>query len=93
MNLWNYININFSKIKVDYQNKEGISFNKNKIIINEQIEDHFVQILFILKESTLFLESNKFSKDFLEKQIINDYPIYCSNWVKGNDFVKLFQKK
>lgn len=85
--------VNFSKIKIDYQNKEGIIFNKNKIIINERIEDHFVQILFILKESIFFLESNKFSKDFLEEQIINDYPIYCSNWVKGNEFVKLFPEK
>lgn len=46
--------VNFSKIKVDYRDREGISFNKNKIIINEQIEDHFVQILFILKESFFF---------------------------------------
>ena len=85
--------VNFSKIKNDYINKEGIIFDKNKLIINEKIEDHFVQILFILKESLSFLEINKFSKDFLEKQVINDYPIYLNNWINGAEFIELFPIK
>ena len=83
--------INFKKLKNDY--RVGINFKDDVLVINEQVEDHIVQILFILRESLIFLEKKEFSKNFLEKKVSNDLSIYHENWINGKEFTSLFPEK
>ena len=85
--------VNFNNLKKEYSNKKGLTFKKDILVIDEEIEDHIVQILFILKESLFFLEGNKFSKNFLENKVNNDLSIYHNNWVNGKEFTSLFPEK
>ncbi len=66
------------------------------LYINEIVQDHFTQILFILKESytdrkTGFTGWRSFTEEYLREICRKDYNIYRSEWgADGEKFVELF---
>mgnify|MGYP003994562707 CR=1 FL=1 len=69
-----------------------------KPYINEGIEDHIVQIIFLIKEYFTnkkkgFMGWNDFSKDKLLKLFDNDKYIYINNFENGDLFVNEFPEK
>ena len=104
-------NINFYLIKL---NKiDGISFDdiSHKLIIkdskytydpikniDEKIENHFTQILFLLKEYFTdsekgFIGWNNFTKKDLLKLFDNDKEVYINEFINGKKFVEVFPNK
>ena len=69
------------------------------LYIDESIQEHFTQILFILKESytekkTGFTGWQPFTEKYLTNICKKDYGIYKSEWGQdGNHFVNMFPKK
>ena len=85
---------------LDLVNKKNIQNNTSFPIlhINEAIQEHFTQILFILQESfttNKFTGWKSFTKDYLNEICKKDYVIYCTDpsWPNGKQFVKEFPKK
>ena len=95
--------INISKISSYLDNNQdkitGISLEDSfdKLNIDESIEEHLTQIIFILKES--FFENGNFSgwkeftRKYLEEQINKDLSIYHNNFNNGTEFTKEFPEK
>ena len=69
------------------------------LYIDESIQEHFTQILFILKESYTdskkgFLGWQPFTEEYLTEICKKDFYIYLSEWgPDGNEFVKIFPEK
>ena len=69
------------------------------LYIDESIQEHFTQILFILKESYTdrkkgFLGWRSFTEEYLTEICEKDYDIYKSEWgPDGQQFVKMFPEK
>ena len=67
--------------------------------IDESVQEHFTQILFILKESYTdskkgFLGWQPFTEEYLTEICEKDYAIYKSEWgPDGQQFVKMFPEK
>lgn len=101
----NLYKINSNKIKEHIQHKPnimiGVYYNHNDkyslISVDESIENHMTQLIYMLKES--FIENKKFtgwkefSKDYLVKLSKNDAYIYHENWIEGEKFTKQFPKQ
>lgn len=101
----NLYKINSNKIKEHIQHKPnimtGIYYNCNEshtlISVDETIENHMTQLVFMLKES--FIENKKFtgwkefSKDYLVKLSKNDEYVYHDNWIEGEKFTNQFPKQ
>ena len=80
-----------------------ISKRKNKFdyppikYINEEIPEHFTQIIYMLKESFIdkdkgFIGWEEFTKEQLIKICNKDKHIYIENYYNGLEFVKEFPK-
>lgn len=69
------------------------------LTIDESVQEHFTQILFILKESYTdskkgFLGWQPFTEEYLTEICEKDYAIYKSEWgLDGQQFVKMFPEK
>ena len=67
------------------------------LYIHEVIEEHFTQILFIIKEDSIkdkrFSGWKSFTKNDLVKLCEKDYPIYLHNFSDKEKFVNEFPKK
>ena len=69
------------------------------LYIDESVQEHFTQILFILKESytdkkTGFTGWQRFTEEYLTEICEKDYAIYKSEWgPDGQQFVKMFPHK
>ena len=68
------------------------------LYINESINEHYTQIMHILKQyftdyKSGFLGLNSFTKETLVENVKRDYFIYKDNYPDGEDFVELFPKK
>lgn len=69
------------------------------LYIDESIQEHFTQILFILKESYTdkgkgFTGWQPFTEKYLTEICEKDYAIYKSEWgPDGQQFVKMFPEK
>lgn len=96
--------IDFEKINAeilkDNDNFKGVtSVRGNDYKINESVEEHFTQILWIIHEDCYM--GNKwvgweepFSKEYLHELCKKDFKIYLSNWGEiANKFVEEFPQK
>ena len=75
----------------------GIKFIDHNCIIDESYENHFTQIMFLLKKNFYNEYENKIENHIFDKSLIlnlfeKDKNIYKKNFINSKQFIKQFPK-